>query len=119
MNVDYPYHIDGRGRTGVTSDDDWIRDLIEQILFTIPGERVNRPDFGCGLMQLVFAPNSNELAAATQFAVGAALQQWLGDLVQLKTVQVEADDAKLRVTVQYVVVRTQQERVEQFTREAP
>lgn len=119
MNVDYPYRIDGRGRTAVTSDDDWIRDLIEQILFTIPGERVNRPDFGCGLMQLVFAPNSNELAAATQFAVGAALQQWLGDLVQLQTVRVEAEDAQLRVTVEYVVVRTQQERAAQFTREAP
>lgn len=119
MNVDYPYRIDGRGRTAVTSDDDWIRDLIEQILFTIPGERVNRPDFGCGLMQLVFAPNSNELAAATQFAVGAALQQWLGDLVQLQTVRVEAVDAQLRVTVEYIVVRTQQERVAQFTREGP
>jgi hypothetical protein len=119
MNVDYPYRIDGRGRTAVSTDDDWIRDLIEQILFTVPGERVNRPDFGSGLLQLVFAANSNELAAATQFAVGAALQQWLGDLVQLQTVQVETDDAVLRVTVVYVVVRTQQERVEHFTRELP
>lgn len=119
MNVDYPYRIDGRGRTAVTTDDDWIRDLIEQILFTVPGERVNRPDFGSGLLQLVFAPNSNELAAATQFAVGAALQQWLGDLVQLQTVQVEAEDSKLRVTVQYIVVRTQEERTAHFTREAP
>lgn len=119
MNIDYPYRIDGRGRTAVTSDDDWIRDLIEQILFTVPGERVNRPDFGCGLLQLVFAPNSNELAAATQFAVGAALQQWLGDLVQLQTVQVEADDATLRVVVKYIVVWTQEERVAQFTREVP
>lgn len=119
MNVDYPYRIDGRGRTAVTSDDDWIRDIIEQILFTVPGERVNRPDFGCGLLQLVFAPNSNELAAATQFAVGAALQQWLGDLVQLQTVNVEAEDAVLRVTVHYVIVRTQEERVAHFTREAP
>ena len=119
MNVDYPYKIDGRGRTAVTTDDDWIRDLIEQILFTVPGERVNRPDFGCGLMQLVFAPNSDELAAATQFAVGAALQQWLGDLIKLQGVHVEAEDSTLRVTVQYTVTRTQDERTDTFTREAP
>jgi phage baseplate assembly protein W len=119
MNIDYPYRIDGRGRTAVTTDDDWIRDLIEQILFTVPGERVNRPDFGCGLLQLVFAPNSNELAAATQFAVGAALQQWLGDLITLQGVHVEADDSKLFVTVQYTIIRTQDERTARFSREAP
>ena len=74
MDVDYPYSIDGRGRTAETGEDDHIRDLIEQLLFTMPGERVNRPDFGCGLMQLVFEPNSPELAAALQFTVSAALQ---------------------------------------------
>jgi phage baseplate assembly protein W len=119
MNVDYPYRIDSRRRTAVTDDDDWVRDLIEQILFTVPGERVNRPEFGCGLLQLVFAPNSNELAAATQFTIGAALQQWLGDLVQVHDVHVEAEDAILRVTVQYIVVRTQQQRTATFSREVP
>ena len=71
--LDYPYHFDGRGRTAATSNDAHMRDLIEQVLFTAPGERVNRPDFGSGLMQLVFAPNSDELAAATQFLVQGAL----------------------------------------------
>jgi len=117
MDVDYPYSIDGRGRTAETGEDDHIRDLIEQLLFTMPGERVNRPDFGCGLMQLVFEPNSPELAAALQFTVSAALQQWLGDRITVQNLVVESDDAALRVTLQYVVIRSQQQRVAQFTRE--
>jgi uncharacterized protein len=116
MHVDFPYRIDGRGRTAATDDDDFVRDLIEQILFTVPGERVNRPDFGCGLLQLVFAPNSSELAAAMQFTVGASLQQWLGDLVTVQDVRVEAREATLEVVVAYVVTRTQQQKVSRFTR---
>lgn len=116
MNVDYPYRIDGRGRTAVTGDDDWIRDMIEQILFTVPGERLNRPDFGCGLLQLVFAPNSNELAAAMQFTVGASLQQWLGDLIAVRDVRVQVRDSTLDVEVAYVVTRNQQERLAHFSR---
>src|SRR5712692_11652422 len=117
MNVDYPYRIDGSGRTGVTDDDDYVRDLIEQVLFTMPGERVNRPDFGCGVMQLVFAPNSVELAAATQFTIGAALLQWLGDLVRVLEVRVEANDAILEIDISYIIVRNQQQRSAHFTRE--
>ena len=71
MNIDFPFHFDGRGRTAATDDDDHIRDMIEQLLFTNPGERVNRPDFGSGLLQLIFAPNSPELAAALQFTLQA------------------------------------------------
>ena len=92
MNIDYPFHFDNRGRTAEPSDDDHIRDLIEQVLFTLPGERVNRPTFGSGLLQLVFAPNSDTLAAATQLSVQASLQQWLGSLVQIEAVNVESDD---------------------------
>ena len=87
------------------------------MLFTAPGERVNRPEFGSGLLQLVFAPNSDELAATTQFLVQGALQQWLGDLIEVEAVQVEAEDPTLRVTVQYVVRRTQKRRPPSFTQE--
>ena len=73
IHIDYPFQINGRGRSASTGDDEHIRDLIEQVLFTAPGERVNRPDFGSGLLQLVFAPNSDELAAAVQHSVQAAL----------------------------------------------
>jgi phage baseplate assembly protein W len=87
MNIDFPFHFDNLGRTAPTSDDDHIRDMIEQLLFTNPGERVNRPDFGSGLLQLVFAPNSPELAATLQFTVQAALQRWLGDLIEVQALE--------------------------------
>src|SRR5947207_8402349 len=99
MNIDFPFHFDSRGRTARTDDDDHIRDLIEQLLFTNPGERVNRPDFGSGLLQMVFAPNSEELASALQFTTQAALQRFLGDLIDLHQLQVTAQDATLSVAV--------------------
>lgn len=117
MNIDFPFHFDARGRTANTTDEDHIRDLIEQVLFTAPGERVNRPTFGSGLLQLVFAPNSPELAAATQFLVQGNLQQWLGDLIEVQSVAVDANDAKLQVQVQYLIRRTQQTQTAQFERQ--
>lgn len=116
MQIDYPYHFDGRGRTAETTDDDHIRDLIEQVLFTAPGERVNRPTFGSGVMQLVFAPNGDALASATQQLVQGALQQYLGDLIQVQAVTVQNEDSTLRIQIQYIVRRTQQAQVAQFTR---
>jgi len=116
IEIDYPYHFDGRKRTATTAYEDHIRDMIEQVLFTAPGERVNRPNFGSGLMQLVFAPNSDELAAATQFLVQGALQQWLGELIAVESVTVESEDSLLRVQVQYVIRRTEQRRVAMFAR---
>ena len=108
MNIDFPLRSDQRGRTAATDGDDHIRDMIEQLLFTNPGERVNRPDFGTGLLQMVFAPNSPELASALQYTVQAALQRYLGDLIDLQNLQVSAQDSTLSVVVQYVVRRTQQ-----------
>jgi uncharacterized protein len=116
MNVDFPYCFDGHGRTASTTDEDHIRDMIEQLLFTSPGERVNRPDFGSGLVQLVFAPNSQELAATLQFTLRATLQQWLGDVIQVEDLRVESEDATLRVTVAYAIKRTQQREVATFSR---
>src|SRR5271169_4684193 len=97
MNIDFPFHFDGRGRTAATDDFDHIRDMIEEFLFTNPGERVNRPDFGSGLLQLVFAPNSPELAATLQFTMQAALQRYLGDLIDLQSLNVSVQDSTLSV----------------------
>ena len=116
MQIDYPFHFDGRGHTADTTNDDHIRDMIEQILFTSPGERVNRPTFGCGIQRLVFAPNSDALAAATQVLVQGSLQQWMGDLIEVEAVDVTNDDSSLVVLVQYTVRLTQQQRVDQFVR---
>jgi phage baseplate assembly protein W len=84
-----------------TPEDDHIRDMIYQVLFTNPGERVNLPEFGCGLLQLVFMPNSDALAAATQYTVHGALQRWLGDVIQVERVNVDPVDARLQVEVVY------------------
>jgi uncharacterized protein len=100
-DLDYPFRIDATGRVATTDPDDHLRDMLHQVLFTNPGERVNRPDFGCGLLQLVFMPNSDALAAATQFTVQGALQRWLGDLIQVERVEVTAEDARLQVVVVY------------------
>lgn len=116
MQIGYPYGFDAQGRTAQATGDDHIRDLIEQVLFTAPGERVNRPTFGTGLAQLLFAPTSPELATATQFLVQGALQQWLGDLIKFTGVQVESVDSTVTVTVQYVVLATQQRMSAEFTR---
>lgn len=115
MNVDFPFAFNGRGGTRDCGDDEHLRDLIEQVLFTSPGERVNRPTFGSGLLQLVFAPNSDALAAATQLSVQASLQHWLGDRIEVQAVEVENVDSTLRVTVQYVSRLTGEARVGQFT----
>jgi len=119
VNVDFPIHFDGRGRTAAVDDDAHVRDLVEQVLFVAPGERVNRPTLGSGLTRLVWAGNSDALAAATQLLVQAALQQWLGDLIEVDDVRVENDDAVLRVTVQYTVRRTQRQQVSVFSQGTP
>ncbi len=116
MNIDFPFHFDGRGRTATASDEDHVRDMIEQMLLTSAGERVNRPDFGSGLLQMIFAPNSPEVAAALQFTTEAALQRWLGDVIELHALQVTSEDATLRVTVQYKVRRTGTIQTATFTR---
>jgi phage baseplate assembly protein W len=119
MQIDFPFHVGLDGRTATTDDDDHIRDLIEQVLFTSPGERVNRPTFGTGLLQLVFSPNNEALAAATQLTVQGALQTWLGDLIQVLKVDVESVDSTVTVTVNYVIRRSQQTQSATFSRGAP
>jgi uncharacterized protein len=119
MNIDYPFHFDGRGRTALTDENDHIRDMIEQFLFTNPGERVNRPDFGSGLLQMIFAPNSQELAAALQHTIQAGLQRWLGDLIEVRKVDVTSQDSTLRVEISYLIRRTGAEQTNTFERSVP
>ena len=119
MNIDYPFHFDSRGRTATTTATDHIRDMIEQLLFTNPGERVNQPDFGSGLLQLVFAPNSPELASALQFTMQAALQRFLGDVIDVRQLVVIPQDSTLTITLSYQIRDTAEERTDTFVRSAP
>jgi uncharacterized protein len=116
MNIDFPFHFDDRGRTASTPLEDHVRDMIEQLLFTNPGERVNRPEFGSGLKQLIFAPNSPELAAALQFTVQAALQQYLGDVIDLERIEASSDDSRIELEVVYSLRRDGSTRTDRFTR---
>jgi phage baseplate assembly protein W len=116
MQIDFPFHFDSRGRTASTDDDDHVRDMIEQLLLTAPGERVNRPDVGSGLLQLVFAGNSPELASTVQFTLQAALQHFLGDVIDVQDLEVTAVDSTLAIDVRYAVRRTGQQQSTTITR---
>lgn len=116
LNLDFPWHFDERGRTAGVDDAGHLRDMVEQLLFTNPGERVNRPDFGSGVLALVFAPNSPEVAAALQFTMRAALQRWLGDVIEVQSLEVSSEDSALRVDVSYAVRRTAELRTDSFVR---
>jgi uncharacterized protein len=114
MSLNFPFQFDGRGRTQEAALPDYINQLVEQVLFTSPGERVNLPDFGSGLLQLSFAPNSVELAAATQFTVQAALQKWIGSYVKVQSVVASAQEGILSVTVTYTPLSTEVTQVQTF-----
>ncbi|OUL98512.1 GPW/gp25 family protein [Variovorax sp. JS1663] len=103
MNIDFPFHFDAHGRTAAAPDADHVRDMIELLLFTRPGERVNRPDFGSGLMDAVFEPNSPERATAIEFTTRAALQRHLGDVIVVQKFGVTADGAVLRLELDYLL----------------
>jgi phage baseplate assembly protein W len=117
MNIDFPYHFDGRGRTAETGEADHIRDMIEQFLFTNAGERVNHPDFGSGILQLVFDPNGPELAAALEFTIQAGLQRWLGDVIEVQALHVSSVESTIYVDLQYTLRRTGEQQTENFVQE--
>jgi phage baseplate assembly protein W len=104
--IDIPFAFDGRGRAATTSAEDHVRDMIQMVLFTAPGERIMRPDFGCGIRQLVFTPLSDALAATTQHLVQGALLRWLGDVILVDGVEVVRDDSTLHINVRYLLRAT-------------
>jgi uncharacterized protein len=113
--LDHPFHFDAKGRTATTDADDHVKDMIFQVLFTNPGERVNRPDFGCGLLQLVFMPNSDALATSTQFMVQGSLLRWLADVIQVEQVLVTNEEERLVVDVAYMRLDNGQRRQDRFS----
>jgi phage baseplate assembly protein W len=114
VEVAFPFHLDGYGRTALAAPDRHLRDLVEQLLFTSPGERVMRPDFGCGLLDAVFAPNSPELVATLELSVHAALHRWLGDLLDVESLDVVSEGATVRVDLRYAVRRTGERHAQTF-----
>lgn len=117
IQVGFPFQIDDRGRVADPAYEEHVHQLIEQLLFTSRGERVNRPDLGAGLLELIFAAASSELVAVAEHQVAASLSRWLGELILVEAVRVEAFQSSLKVTVQYVLRRNQQREVAVFEHE--
>jgi uncharacterized protein len=117
MNIDVPFYVDGRGRTAEASDAEHLKDLLFLLLFTNPGERVNRPDFGGGVQAMLFKENSTALAAALEFNLRSNLQRWLGDLLELRGLTVRPEDSKLHIDVVYIVRPSEQELTMRFQKE--
>lgn len=116
--LDYPYSVSGQGVPTTTDPEDHIQDLILQVLFTNPGERVNLPQFGAGIQRLVFAPSGDVLRSSTQFLILTNLNQWLGDRIDVQQVDVAAEpgyEEQVTITISYVVKRTSQQRSMQLT----
>jgi phage baseplate assembly protein W len=107
MQFDNTLNSNGNRQTFQVNEEEHLLDLIKQVLFTSPGERVNQPTFGCGLRQLIFTPYSEELATAIQYLVKGSLQQWLGDFLQVEKVKVEGKESTIEVTIKYMIRRTQ------------
>jgi phage baseplate assembly protein W len=118
-HIAFPLRANALGRTATIADGAYIRALIEQVLFTQPGERVMRPGFGGGAKALVFEPNAAELASATEINVHASLNQVLGDLLEVTGVRVEADAQILRVTVRFTIRGGLQAETATFERKRP
>ncbi|MEI6103925.1 MAG: GPW/gp25 family protein [Methanothrix sp.] len=114
-NLDFPFRVDVKGKAATTDADDHIRDMIYQVLFTSSGERVNRPDFGCGLLQMVFMPNSDLLATATQFLVQGSLQHWLSDVIEVEKVEISNQEERLAVEVVYTRLDNGQKMKDSFS----
>lgn len=118
-DIAFPFRLDARGRIAAADYPSHVRDMIEQLLFTVPGERVEQPELGCGLADLVFTPNSPELASAVQAGTLGALQRWLGDVITVSSLAVTADDAKLEITVAYQIIATGQQATATITGQVP
>lgn len=117
LHIDFPWHFDPSGGTAATPWADHLRDLLVQFLFTSPGERVNRPDFGAGLYGLCFENNSRELTDVLQFVVQAGLQRWFGDDLEVVRLEVRGDEAALIVGLAYRLGDEEGERQIEVTRE--
>jgi phage baseplate assembly protein W len=117
MQICFPFRIDSSGKVETTSQSAHVVEMIEQVLFTVPGERVNRPDFGCGIAQMVFENESTETDTVIQVMVQGALQQWLGDVIQLESVDVTTDDSELTIQIQYLLRSTRERKISKFIRQ--
>ena len=111
-SIRFPFAINEKlGRLAQENDyEEYIKQLIRQVLFTAQGERINRPDFGAGVKRLVFAPNSPATASLAQTLIFQALTRWLGTLIRTESVEAEAVEERLNITIGYTILAKQERR---------
>jgi len=108
----FPFRIDAASHQGAqTRYEAHVEQMIRQVLLTSPGERVNLPEFGCGVRQLLFAPHSEALDATTKIIVLQALNRWLAGQIKVKEVKIVSpeetgDLAQLRIQIDYLLIET-------------
>lgn len=109
-NIQYPFTIDDYRGTFAEAPNhpEHVKQMIKQVLFTSPGERINRPEFGCGLRRMIFAPNSDVTASLLQITIYQALENWLGSLISVDKVEVNAREEVLEVQIVYLLKTIQQ-----------
>lgn len=104
-SIRHPIAID-RGLGTLARENDYgahVDQLIRQVLLTGPGERINRPDFGCGVRRLVFAPASDASANLLRATIVQALERWLGTLIEVEEVDVRSEEETISITVRYLL----------------
>jgi phage baseplate assembly protein W len=111
----YPFHLNAAsGQAAQASYEDHVEQMIRQVLLTDPGERIDMPEFGCGLRRLIFAPMSDALQATTKMLVLQSLNRWLSDQIQVQNVTVskpgEEPDGQLLIEIDYVLIETRSSR---------
>lgn len=116
MQIAFPYRFDADGLTGLTDERSHMRHMLELLLFTMPGERVNRPDFGCGIRHMVFAPQNSEVVSTLHALIESEIHRWLGDVLTLRKLEVTSEDATLLVLLEYQLPGDGELRTELFKR---
>src|SRR5258708_9531911 len=111
-SIAHPIAVDaGLGRLSEERDyDKHVEQLVREVLLTNAGERINRPEFGCGIRRMLFAPNSDAAANLLQAGVMQALDRWLSTVIKVDEVKTLARDETLEVRVSYVVLARSQRR---------
>lgn len=114
LEVGFPFQLDTRGRAADPGWEQHVHDMVELVLFTAPGERVNRPDFGCGLLELIFAPETAEEVNVVQHLARAQLQRWLGDVITVESLTVDVQETTLTLNVEYQLIDIGEQRIATF-----
>ncbi|MBT3222177.1 MAG: GPW/gp25 family protein [Proteobacteria bacterium] len=115
LDIGFPLRLDERGRVATVSYERHVYELIEQLLFTMPGERVNRPEFGTRIRELVFERPGSERLEEARFQIQNSLNQWLGEVIAVEGVTVEHREGKIEVLLQYRILNTNHSTNEVFS----